>query len=228
MPAVFVQGVRCLAGTTLEGLSEHKHLELVVDGEHTSTGDTTQNVSAGTLEERLDTLLGDDLAEGVERALVLDGLTRGHHHSSAHGIKRVRGNTGSSGDAPAEREGSQEVVRERADQDDGLDRVVQAEVQTTVDDDTKDRGTETTVETSDTIGSQSLAVDVDETVELTLATLLGRLGIVGETGTSIVERVDEEQGRSTSGLAGLARVRSVGVCWRLTPPEARLPAIHFQ
>jgi hypothetical protein len=58
----------------LEGLSEHEELGLVVDGQDTGTGNTTENVGSGTLEERLDTLLGDDLATSVDGRLVLDGL----------------------------------------------------------------------------------------------------------------------------------------------------------
>lgn len=57
-----------------ELLSEEQELGLVVDGQDTSTGDTTEDVSTGTLEERADTLLGDDLAESVEGRVVLDGL----------------------------------------------------------------------------------------------------------------------------------------------------------
>lgn len=63
-----------LTRATLELLAEHEELNLVVDGQHTSTGDTTENVGTGTLEEGLDTLLGDDLLAGVEGRLVLDGL----------------------------------------------------------------------------------------------------------------------------------------------------------
>lgn len=63
-----------LAGTTLELLAEHQQLGLVVDGQDTSAGDTTQDVGTSTLEQRLDTLLGNDLAGGVHGRLVLDGL----------------------------------------------------------------------------------------------------------------------------------------------------------
>lgn len=191
---------RCLAGAALEGLAEEEELELIVDGQHTSTGDTTQDVGTGTLEEGLDTLLGNDLLEGIGGGLVLDGLTRGHHHTPTDSVKRVRGDTGTGGDAPTEEERSEEVASERTDQDDGLDGVVHAEVQTTVDDDTSDGGTEATVQTSDTIGGEGLAVDVHESVELTLTVALGRLGVVGQTGTGVVEGVDEKQGSGASSL----------------------------
>lgn len=187
-------------GAALEGLSEKEELELIVDGQDTSTGDTTEDVGTGTLEERLNSLLGDDLAESIEGRSVLDGLTGGHHHAPADGVKRVRGDTGTGGDAPTEEERGKEVVGQVTDEDNGLDRVVHAEVETTVDDDTSDGGTEATVQTSNTVGGEGLAVDVYETVELALTSTLGGLGVVGETGTGVVKRVDEKQRGGTSSL----------------------------
>lgn len=192
-----------LTGTALEGLSEEKDLELIVDGEHTSTGDTTENVGTSTLEERLDTLLGDDLAGSIQGTVVLDGLARGHHHTTSDSVKRVRGDTGTGGNTPTEGEGGKEVVGKGTDQDDRLDRVVHTEVQTTVDDDTSDGGHETTVQTRDTIGSKSLAVHVNQTVELALTALLGVLGIVGKTSTGVVEGVDEKERSGTSSLVNV-------------------------
>ena len=78
------------------------------------------------------------------------------------------------------------------------ERIVDTEVETTVDDDTNDGRDEATVETSDTIRSKSLLVDIDETVELTGSSTLCRLGVIGETSTSVVKRVDEEQRCGTS------------------------------
>jgi hypothetical protein len=203
---------------SLELLSEKEELGLIVDGQHTSTSDTTENVGTSTLEERLDTLSGDDLLESIEGGLVLDGLDKwlvssieglgifetylsgGHHHTTTDGIKRVRGNTGTSGDSPTESEGSKEVTLKGTDEEDRLDGVVQSEVETTVNDDTSDGRHETTVQSTNTIGSEGLLVDIDQTVELTLTTGLGVLGIVGKTGTGIIEGVDEEEGSGTSHL----------------------------
>lgn len=64
-----------LTRSTLELLSEEEELHLIVDGQDTGTCNTTENVGTSTLEERLDTLLGDNLAGGIERRVVLDGLT---------------------------------------------------------------------------------------------------------------------------------------------------------
>ena len=77
-------------------------------------------------------------------------------------------------------------------------------LETTVDDDTDDRRDEATIETTNTVGSECLAVDVDEAVELAVTSALGgRLGVVSETGTGIIERVDEEErggtGRASRG-----------------------------
>jgi hypothetical protein len=193
---------RRLTRSTLELLAEEDELGLVVDGEHTSTGDTTENVGTSSLEERLDTLSGDDLAGSIHGTLVLDGLTGGHHHATTDGVERVRGDTGTSGDGPSESERGQEVTLEVSGKEDRLDRVVHTEVQTTVDDDTTNGGEETTVETGNTVGSEGLLVDVYETVELALTTLLGGLGVVGKTGTGVVEGVDEEEGSGTSGTSG--------------------------
>lgn len=114
-------------------------------------------------------------------------LARGHHHTTTDSVKRVRSDTSTSGDTPAEQERSQEVTLERTDQENRLDGVVHAEVQTTVDHNTKNGRTETTVETSNTVRSQGLAVDVDQAVELTVTSTLGsRLGVVGKTGTESI------------------------------------------
>jgi hypothetical protein len=131
-------------------------------------------------------------------------LTRSHHHATTDSVERVGSDTSTSGDSPAESERGQEVTLEGTSEKDGLERVVHAEVQTTVDDYAENGGSETTVETSDTVGGESLLVDVYETVELTVTTLLGVLRVVGETGTGVVEGVDEEQRSGTSSLSMLA------------------------
>ncbi|CRJ80477.1 hypothetical protein BN1708_000269 [Verticillium longisporum] len=181
-------GFRGAASFGARGLAEEEDLELVVDRQDTSTGNTTEDVGGGTLEERLDALLGDDLATSVEGTGVVDGLTRGHHHATTDGIKGVRSDTGTGGDGPTKSEGGEEVALKATGEDDGLDGVVHAEVETTVDNDTSNGGHETTVETGNT------------TVELALTTLLGVLGVVGQTGTGVVEGVDEEEGSGTGSL----------------------------
>lgn len=127
-------------------------------------------------------------------------LAGSHHHTPADSVEWVRSNTSTSSDSPAKEERCQEVTLKRTNEEDRLDRVVHAEVEATVDDDTSDGRHETTVETSDTISSKSLLVDIDQTVELTSTTSLCVLVVIGKTGTGIVKRVDEEKRGSTSGL----------------------------
>src|SRR2546423_5389928 len=129
-------------------------------------------------------------------------LSRSHHHTTTDGVKRIGCDTRTSGDNPAEQEGGQEVTLKRTDQENRLDRVVHAKVQTTVDDNAEDGRTETTVETSNAVRCQSLSVDIDETIELTCATFSSRLGVVRKTSTSIVQRVHEEERSGTSQTTG--------------------------
>ena len=129
-------------------------------------------------------------------------LTGGHHHAATDGVKGVRGDTGTGGDGPTKSERGKEVTLKVTGKEDRLDRVVHTEVQTTVDNDTSNGGEETTVETGNTVRGEGLLVDIYETVELALTTLLGGLGIVGKTGTGVVEGVDEEEGSGTSSTTG--------------------------
>ena len=131
-------------------------------------------------------------------------FTRCHHHATTDGVERVGSDTSTSRDSPAEQERGQEVTLERADEDDRLDGVVHAEVETAVDDDTSDGGHETTVETGNTVGGEGLLVDIDETIKLAGTTTLCVLGVVRETGTGVVEGVDEEEGGRTSSLGDVS------------------------
>lgn len=63
-----------LTRSTLVSFSKEKQLSLVIDGEHTSTGNAAEDIGTCTLEERPNTFLGNDLASSVQRRLVLDSL----------------------------------------------------------------------------------------------------------------------------------------------------------
>ena len=113
-------------------------------------------------------------------------FTRSHHHTTTDGVERVRADTSTSSDSPAESERSQEITLKRTDKEDRLNRIVHSEVEATVDNNTSNGGTETTVETTNTVGGECLLVDIDEAIELTFTTSLGVLCIVGKTGTGVV------------------------------------------
>lgn len=54
---------RNLSGTARELLSEEQELNLVVHGQDSSTCNSTEDVGTGSLEERLHTLLGNNLLD---------------------------------------------------------------------------------------------------------------------------------------------------------------------
>lgn len=129
----------------------------------------------------------------------MEELSTYHHHTTTNGVERVRSDTGTSGDSPSESERGKEVALKVSGKEDRLERVVHTEVQTTVDNNSENGRTETTVKTGDTVRGKGLLVDINETVELALTTLLGGFGVVGKTGTGVVKGVDEEKGSGTSG-----------------------------
>ena len=108
--------------------------ELVEAGQDTSAGDTSQNVSARSLHQRHEAFILHDLHETVHGALVLLGLTRGHHHTTTNRVHWIRDKTRRDRDSIAEREREQQA-RVIAQQD-RLKRIVEAEIATTVDNDT--------------------------------------------------------------------------------------------
>lgn len=93
-----------LAATRAILLAEDDHLELVVPSKDTSTSNSTEDVCPSTLEEGLGTLLCNNLLESIQGAVVLDGLTRCHHHATANSINGVRGKASTNGYTPAEQE----------------------------------------------------------------------------------------------------------------------------
>jgi len=194
----YIQAQSCC----LELLTEEDNLQLVVHGDNTSTGNTSQDVSTATLEQGSNTLSGNNLLETVESTVVLNSLTRGHHHSSSDSVQWVRSSGSTSGNSPTQQERSQERTLQWTNQNDWLQGVVQTEVQTSVDNNTNNRWTETSVQTSNTVGSQGLLVDIEQTVELSVSSTLGGLGVVSQSGSGVVQRVDESQRGGTSQTTG--------------------------
>jgi len=79
-----------------------------------------------------------------------------------------------------------------------LEGVVHSKVKTTVDNDSHTRDIESTVEAADTITGKGLFVNINESIELPLTTLLCSFGIIGQTCTSVVQRINKEERASTS------------------------------
>ena len=127
-------------------------------------------------------------------------LARCHHHTTTDGVKRIRADTGTSGDSPAESERGKEVTLQRPNQENRLDGIVHSEVKTTVDDDTRDGRPESTVKTTNTVSSEGLLVNIDETVKLASTASLSAFRIVGKTSTCVIKGIDEKEGSGTSSL----------------------------
>jgi len=173
-------------------------LEGIEAGQDTSASDSSKDVGSGALHHGHKALVLHDLNGAVDGALVLDGGTRGHHHTTTNGINGVGHQTGGDGDTVTQAEGKQQSGV--GSQKDGLEGIVETEVHTTIDENADARDDESTVETLDAVGLEGLGVDVDETLVLTLAAFA--LGVVGQTRTGVVERVDEEKRERTGATAG--------------------------
>merc|ERR1719384_2055901 len=172
-------------------------LELVETGEGTSPGNTPENVGASSLHQGHKALILQDLCEAVERSLVLDTSPRGHHHAPPDGVNGVAHESGSHSNSPAKKEG--ESDSSVGTEDNGLEGVIEAKVHSSVDENTHSRDDKSSVEPLDTIRLQSLDIDVNKTIELSFASLA--LGIIGQSGSGVVKRVDEHEGEGSGSPA---------------------------
>jgi len=169
-------------------------LELVEASKHTGTSNSSQDVGSGSLHHGHEALVLQDLDSAVNGALVLDTAARGHHHAPPDGVNGVGHEASSDGDSPAQQEGEGHVGS--VSQEEGLESVKQTEVHATVDEDTDSGDGESSVQSLDTVRLESLHIDIDEAVELPLAALA--LGVIGQPGSGVVQRVDEHQRESPS------------------------------
>jgi len=168
--------------------------ELVKTSQDTSASHAAENVGSGALHQGHESFVLEDLHAAIQRVLVLDGSSRGHHHPPPDGINRIGHESRANGNSPSEEEGK-ENASVLVSEEDGLEGVVHAEVHATVDEDTDGRDGEATVQALDTVGLEGLDVHVDETVELALTALA--LGVIGQPGPRVIERVDEEEGHGS-------------------------------
>ena len=158
--------------------------------------------------------------EAVHGALVLDSTTGGHHHPPPDGVDGVGHEASGDGDGPAKQEGNGDASI--SSQDEGLQGVVETKVHPAVaagnrletikgekereysHEDTDGRDGESSVESLDAVRLEGLHVDINETVELSLAALA--LSVIGQPGPGIVQRVDEHQrqgsGKPSAGNVG--------------------------
>jgi len=125
-------------------------LELVETGKHTSTSNTTEDVSSSALHHAHEALVLQDLHCAVDGTLVLDSTTGGHHHPPPDCVNGVGHQTGSNSHCPTKEEGSSHR-RVLSSDEDRLQGVEESEVHATVDEDTNGRDGEASVQALDAI-----------------------------------------------------------------------------
>jgi len=75
--------------------------------------------------------------------------------------------------------------------EDWLDGIVHSEIETSVYNDTDARDNETSVKSGKTVGSKSLLVNINDSVELFFSTtLLGTLGIISQSSSGEIKRIN--------------------------------------
>ena len=169
--------------------------------QYEGTASTTKNVRERALKECIGAFGFADLNPAVQGALVLSfggRFTRLHHHTTTHGIERIRDDAGHGGhalgDHPRNNERRLLWIWQHA-----FGGIEESEVGSSVDNDTLHRHHETSVQTERTVGLEDLHKTVAETGEFTAA-LFAHIG--GQTGTGEVERVDEAQRSGTGRTTG--------------------------
>ena len=144
-------------------------LELVKSSQHTSSGNTSQDVGSSSLHQGHESLVPENLLEAVEGTLVLGSASRCHHHTPSDSVNGVGHESSSDGDTPTQEEGQGDSSI--SSQDQRLQSVVETKVHSSVDEDTNSGDDKSSVETLDTIRLEGLDVDINQTIELSLASL---------------------------------------------------------
>merc|ERR1712110_398398 len=121
--------VVCLVLLSSDSHGDVLLLDDVEAGQHSGPSDTSQNVGAGALEKRQHSLVLNHLHGTVNRAVVFDSLSTGHHHPPSDSVNGVGSQTSRHGHSVSEQESEEEpcVVAEHRN-----DAVVDAEVETSV------------------------------------------------------------------------------------------------
>ena len=186
-----------LAGAS--SLETEHDLDLTVENQHKSGADSTESVGASSLEQSGGALILHNLEEAVHGATVVPLRSRLlglHLQATTNGIEGVRGVTGADGSNLGNGEGGQNT-EESAVISPGVDseeRIVHAEVDSTVRNDTGNGDTEAIVETEEARRSPS---SLHKTIPKAVERFLAGTHIRGESSTGIVQRVDDAEGAST-------------------------------
>lgn len=164
--------------------------DLLVSPKDSGSSNSSKDVGSGSIHKGHETFSLDDLDEAVDGSVVFNSFSGSHHHSSSDSVDGVGKETGGDSDRVAEEEDEEGVG---ALSHHGSDGVVESEVESSVDEDSDAGDDESSVESRNSVGGDGLSVDVDHAGVLSGSSLLGRLQVVGESGSAVVQRVDEGQ-----------------------------------
>lgn len=164
-------------------------LDNIGTSQDTGAGNTSKDVGSSSFHQRHKTFVLDNCFGAINRTGVFNSTTTGHHHTPSDGVDWVRSQSTDNSDSPSQEEtgASGTLFSEK----DWSKSIVKSEVESSVDEDTNARDDESSVETLDTIGSESFLVDIEESVELSFS--VGAFVVVGESGSGKVQRVDNSQ-----------------------------------
>ena len=191
--------------------------DLGVKHEDHGGSDGTESVGSGSLEESGGSLLLHDLGEAVGGSLVdplLLGLLGLHLKAPTDGVEGVGSVSGGDGGglgAEELGEGTHDTVVALLVRVVSGEGVEESEVDSTVRDDTDDGDSDSVVEGSDSSGGHGLLEAVGKAAEL----LLSGSDIGSETGTGVIEGVDDHEGsgsgKSSTGDVGHEELQELSV-----------------
>merc|ERR1719474_2412855 len=134
-------------------------LELIKSGQDTSSSHSSQDVSSSSLHQGHESLVLEDLSEAIQRSIVLNSTTRGHHHPPSDGVDGVGHEPSRDGHSPSKEEGkSHSSILPK---DEWLESVVEAEVHATVNENSDGRDDKASIKSLYTIRLESLHVDIN-------------------------------------------------------------------
>ena len=166
--------------------------EFIVEDEHQCSSCSSQHIRPCSLEECRSPFISGNLGPAINSARVQHLVSsRLHHHSSSHGIERIRQDSCQRRDGlrnhPSSNNGRVLILSE----DHRLRRIVQSKVGSTVDNNPLHRDKESLVDCKRTSTSHNLSENINKPRKLSLFTLSG--DISGEAGTGEIQRVDDQE-----------------------------------
>jgi len=188
----------------------------VIEHKNHGSANGTESIRSETLVERSSTFVSNDTSETVSGTPVealfhrLFGL---HLEATTDGVKGIGGGGGAKDSGLGGSKGGQhthetKVIFVRVDANDGVEG---SELYATISDDTHDRDAESVVEGQEATLLDRLAEAIAEAAEIALA----RADIGGETGTGVIQGVDDGQrsgtGSTTRRKIGAEKLPELGL-----------------